>query len=93
MNLPGGSPPSIWLSCARRSTRIKVFVNMQPAASRGRFPDGMWLKVHCLGQVLRCKLRQEENMANGAIAADQKAALERLIQVALGDTRAKQEGR
>ena len=37
-------------------------------------------------RVSQCKLRQEETMANGAIAADQKAALERLIQVALGDT-------
>lgn len=86
MNVPGGLPSSIWLSCARRSARIKVFVNMQPATSRGRFRDGMWLKFTVLGQVLRCNLRQEEIMANGAIAADQKAALERLIQVALGDT-------
>src|SRR5450631_2390707 len=69
------------------STKIKGFLNMQPTgvpwAISGRdVPESSpsWDRVS------RCKLRQEENMANGAIAADQKAALERLIQVALGDT-------
>ena len=79
--------PQSGLAARDESTKIKVFVNLQhgcvPWAISGL---GVLESFPSWGIVSRCKLRQEEIMANGAIAADQKAALERLIQVALGDT-------
>jgi hypothetical protein len=50
MNVPGGSPPSIWLSCARRKYQNEgIFEHAAGWRPVERFPDGMRLKVPRLG--------------------------------------------